>query len=263
MGYTIRTPEETPARCVLRGPKLTLYSLLAWYTLYTVLFRCPTSLLSSSPVVCHGYHSVHNFLTPHLQPYYDSYAADYVTTFTPYVSHTNEAYIYPFLDKASVGYEKYAQPAIAKAKLIAEHQYQRNLHPHVSKALAQLNATYEQYLAAYFNTVHRLYTNLATSPFWTKTRAYVDGFYRRYLLPGYERVSPYLNKAKEKGKHVVVVYLSPYVKEGARVSGVWFEKNVGSGIRGIWKEYVQVQMRRIRDRLKTGGHTGNGYVSLG
>ena len=46
--------------------------------------------------------------------------------------------------------------------------------------------------------------------------------------------------------------LGPYVKEGARVGGKWLEKNVWHGVSDLWKDYVEVQVGRIKDRVNSG-----------
>jgi len=236
-------------------PILSLISrLLAWYTLYTVLFQCPTNPNSSSPTVCHLYNKVQQSLIPHLQPYYTTYASPYVDKVTPYISQYNEAYLYPAFEVASSGYEKYAQPSIQKAR----KEYQKKLYPHISQVSTQLNGLYGEHLAPHTNKLYNACQDAAASPYWTAVK---DHLYKVYFLPTYKQVSPYLNRAYENGRYAAVVVLGPYVKKGARVGGEWLEKNVWSGISDIWKDYVEVQVDRIKERVNGGNDNASSVPS--
>ena len=86
------TTNNHPAASALHPSPLadyagSLYRLLTWYTLLTILFRCPaTSDLCDdvSPRVCRPYFRVKDSVDPHLHAYYDTYAAPYVEIANPY-----------------------------------------------------------------------------------------------------------------------------------------------------------------------------------
>ena len=55
--------------------------LLIWYSLITVLFRCPSTpagITNDSPAVCNKYFQAKDLVLPYAKPYYDQYAAPYV-----------------------------------------------------------------------------------------------------------------------------------------------------------------------------------------
>lgn len=186
-----------------------------------------------------------------MQPVYDAYASPYVTKFTPYVSEINDVYLYPAFDTASASYEKYAQPSVQRVKAIVD-SYQHTLQPHVSWVSSQLHEVYGQHLSPHTDKAYKLYHDVASSPYWAQAFGHVQEVYQVYFVPAYKRASPYINRVYDNGRYVTVVVLGPYVKEGAEVGGEWFEKNVWSWMSDMWRDYVEVQVGRIKDRLKTG-----------
>lgn len=169
----------------------------------------------------------------------------------PYISQYNEAYFYPALKTVSAGYEKYAQPSIQKAKFIAGKEYEEKLHPHVARVSSQLNHVYGQNLSPYTHKVYEYYRDAASSPHWTQVRGHAEGVYKVYVIPVYDKVSPYLNRVYENGRYITVMIVGPYVKEGAKAGGEWLEKHVWAGVSDIWKGYVEVQVGRIKERVNS------------
>lgn len=241
----------------------TIWRLLIWYNLYTILFQCPRNPGPSSSTICHVYSRVRDGANPYLQPYYENYFSPYVEKVSPRISHYNEAYFYPAFETASTQYEKYAQPKIQKAKVIVETEYQEKLHPIVAQAYLILNHQYHQHLAPHTRKLYQLYRQAATSPYWRQSRHQAERIYTIYLFPLYKKASPYIHRAYENGRYVTIVVLGPYVKEGARVSGEWFEKNVWHGVSELWKDYVEVQVGRIKDRVNGGNENSSSVPSAG
>ncbi|KAF8466681.1 hypothetical protein BDZ91DRAFT_724797 [Kalaharituber pfeilii] len=250
--FYVKDTKATAFSLVGRLLVVWLARLLAWYTIFTVLFRCPTIPDPSSPTICHGYSTAHQVVTPYLQPYYQAYASPYVERLTPFISHANEAYFYPAFEAASARYEMYAQPPLQKVKSIIEKKYKEKLQPHVSKATTRLNQFYDKHLAAHSDKALKFCHDAASSPYWAQARGHAEGIYNVYLVPAYKQVTPYVHRVYENGKYVAVVVLGPHFKDGIKVSSEWLEKNVFSGISDIWKEYVEVQVERIRERLTSG-----------
>lgn len=225
--------------------------ILVWYTLFTVLFRCPIEPTEDSLSVCHAYSKIRTALYPHLQPYYEAYASPYVDQFTPYISHANEAYIYPGLELASSSYEKYARPTVCKAKNIAEKEYKKNLHPHVSKASGQVKGLYDQHLATHLSQANQYYATITSHPTFISVKAHAYGVYKVYVIPAYARISPYIRRGWENGKYATVVIVAPHVKDILSKGYDHFDQTVWSAVRGVWQEYVEVQVGRIRTKLSS------------
>ncbi|KAI5787020.1 hypothetical protein DFH27DRAFT_615088 [Peziza echinospora] len=254
------SPQPETSASKSRGALSIIGRLLAWYTLFTVLFRCPSSPNASSPTICHGYTQAHDLLAPHLQPYYDTYASPYVEKLMPIISHANQVYINPAVAVASAHYEKYAQPAVAKAKAITEKEYHEKLEPHVIKASKKFNVLYDQHVAPHSDKVSKIVYTAAESPYWGQAKEHAEDAYHKFLIPTYHELSPYVHQGLESAKHIYVVVLGPHIRQGAKVGGEWFERNVWTGASGIWREYVEVQLERIRERLSSGNISTDGYA---
>ena len=206
-----------------------------------VLFQCPTVPDSSSSTVCHVCSKFCHTLAPHVQPYYEAYALPYFDKITPYVYHYNNAYFYPAFEMVSIRYEKYAQPSIQKVRTIADTKYYEELHSYVNRGLIKLNNLYAQHVAPH-----------SSIPYLRQLWCHVEGVYDTYLTPAFRRASPYLDRVYENSRHATVAVLDPYVRRGARVGVEWFDRHIWNGIRDIWRDYVEVQVYRIKESLKTG-----------
>lgn len=204
-----------------------------------MLFQCPTNPGPRSPTVCQVYNKVQQTFVPHLQPYYATYASPYVDKVTPYISEYNNAYFYPAFEAASSKFEKYAQPSIQQFR----KEYQEKLYPHVAQTSTRLNGFYGEHLAPHTNKLYNVYQDAAASPYWAGVKVHLEEAYKVYFVPTYEHVFPYLHRAYENGRYAIVVVLGPYIKEGARVSG--------ERLSYIWRDYVEVQFGRIKERVNS------------
>ncbi|KLU93049.1 hypothetical protein MAPG_11988, partial [Magnaporthiopsis poae ATCC 64411] len=90
-GHVVKPPRRTPAPARSRGILSVLFGLgarlLTWYAIITILFRCPETLdrcTDASPAVCVPYFQLKHIIVPHVEPYYNTYAAPYVKTVQPY-----------------------------------------------------------------------------------------------------------------------------------------------------------------------------------
>lgn len=236
---------QKPADGVLRR-------FLVWCTLYMILFQCPAVPDSSSSTICHVYSKFSHTLAPHLQPYYEAYALPYFDKITPYVYHYNNAYIYPAFEIVAVRYEIYAQPSIQKARTITDSEYYGKLHSYVYRGLTGLNHLFAQHVAPYSSMVFRFCQDIASSPFWKQLWCHVEGVYDAYFTPAIRKASPYLDRVYENSRHATITVLDPYVRHGARVSVEWFDRHIWNFIRDIWKDYVEVQVYRIKESVNTG-----------
>ncbi|RPB22227.1 hypothetical protein L211DRAFT_839857 [Terfezia boudieri ATCC MYA-4762] len=234
-----------------------VWRILLWFTLYTVLFQCPTVPDPSSSTICHVYSKSRDVANP----YYENYVSPYIDKVAPHISHYNEAYYYPALEVASTYYEKYIQPIVQRAQVFVEKEYQEKLHPIVGQAYSGLNQLHLQHLAPYTSEAYKLYHQAVSSPYWGKLRHRSGRIYNIYLVPTYKKASPYLDRVYENGRYVTIVVLGPYVKEGARVSGKWLEENVWHGVSDLWRDYVEVQVGRIKDRVNSGNENSSSFLS--
>ncbi|KAA8911475.1 hypothetical protein FN846DRAFT_887788 [Sphaerosporella brunnea] len=217
--------------------------LIAWYALYTVLFRCPAYPTADSPAICHPAHTIKTALRPHVLPYYETYAAPYVHQYSPYVQKANREYIIPAYNSANVAYRHYGEPYVSKGSTVASANYDKYLKLHVATAQAKI----QEFLAPYVEKVQRNWIE-DFKPKVDIAAKKAKAVYDENVLPNYSKVQPYLATAYGKGKYVVKAIVAPLVKEGG-------EKALGWG-RRLWDDVVRPQVGRIGERL--GGNNGSG-----
>ncbi|KAG0634494.1 hypothetical protein HOY80DRAFT_1005107 [Tuber brumale] len=219
--------------------------ILAWYTLYTLLFRCSTVPTHASPTICHTSHAISNALRPHLEPYYDTYVSPYVTEYGLYVRHANEHYIIPAHKSVSFSYEKFAAPHVARGQEYVSTEYNRSVKPRVDAAFKKARVYYDGYLSPHVATANEFYAT--AQPYLIKVGKTAEWFYRELLVPAFKQSLPYVITAYEQLRHIIVTIIAPLVKANG-------EKAVGWGI-SVWSEVVGPQVGMIGKRL---GGTGSG-----
>ncbi|TGZ77111.1 hypothetical protein EX30DRAFT_398787 [Ascodesmis nigricans] len=213
--------------------------LLAWYTLYTVLFQCPTNPTPDSPTICHTSHALKTAVTSN--PYYETYVGPYVDDYSPYVREANDKYIAPAWNKVYQSYQTFGQPYVEKGKNYASSEFSRILKPHVNTYQKKGQIVYNEYLSPHVTTANEIW--IAVKPKLNVAEKKAENFWQHSIIPAYNRAYPYFVKAYEQGKYLILFV----IREGG-------EKAVGWG-RGVWSEVVRPQVGRLGERL--GGFGSN------
>lgn len=219
--------------------------LVAWYLLYTVLFRCPEAPTNDSPTICHTANTVSTTLRPHLEPYYNQYVEPYVSEYAPYVKKANEEYLVPAYDKVTHSYKQYAAPHVSRSKDYVTKGYNRAVKPRVDEVSLKAKVYYDEYLSSHVAKGEKIYTT--AQPHLSKAQKTIEEAFRDILIPAYAKVLPYVIRVYEQIWHVVVTIVAPMVKQNGEKAVYW-------GV-GIWSDVVRPQVGRIGERL---GGTGNG-----
>lgn len=219
--------------------------LVAWYLLYTVLFRCPEVPTDGSPAVCSAANAVSETLRPHLEPYYIQYVEPYVSEYAPHVKKANQEYLVPVYDKAQASYEQYAGPHVSSSRDYVLKEYNRLAKPCIDDVSSKAKVYYTEYLSTHVAKCKELRTS--AQPHITSAQNSVEEAYKDIFIPAYEKALPHLVKAYEQTKHVVVTIVAPMVRQNGEKAVYW-------GI-GIWSDVVRPQVGKIGERL---GGTGNG-----
>lgn len=219
--------------------------LVAWYLLYTVLFRCPEVPTNDSPTICHTANTVSTTLRPHLEPYYIQYVEPYVSEYAPYVKKVNEEYLVPVYDKAQASYEQHAGPHVSSSRDYVLKEYNRFAKPCIDEVSSKAKVYYTEYLSPHVAKCEELYTS--AQPHINSAQNSVGEAYKDIFIPAYEKASPHVVKVYEQTKHVIVTVVAPMVRQNGEKAVYW-------GI-GIWSDVVRPQVGRIGERL---GGTGNG-----
>lgn len=222
---------------------LTYTRILTWYSIVTILLRCPSTAdltTDTTPKICKPYFQARSALIPHLEPYYNTYASQYVEAARPYYDNLDKRVFTP----ATALSQKYAAPRIAQAQAFGQAQWDKSIQPQVSKYQTIAKAKYDETLAPHLN---KAYT--AAAPYYdlAKTNAYQT--YYGHILPTYTAVQPYALKSYGLANDFVFNTAVPYSRWAWTSGAIFLERTVFPQIRILYGENVEPQLVRIGERL--------------
>ncbi|KAL2842445.1 hypothetical protein BJX68DRAFT_167008 [Aspergillus pseudodeflectus] len=224
-----------------------LVRLCIWYFLLTPFFRCPShesDLTESSPRICKPYLTAKSYVEPHVAPYYNAHAAPYVDAARPYVRVLNEKVYTPASNIARQGYEAYGAPALDRAQIYGQQQWDANVVPHIQTAKAKVNAWYGVQVAPHVRQV-----TTAVSPYYQKVyRAYwatLDG----YVLPFVATYRPFIGKTYASGQGILTTTVLPYAHSTWYHTVYFVNNSVWPKISNLYSENVEPQLVKIGQRL--------------
>ena len=228
-----------------------LFRILTWYAIITILFRCPSTLDEcddASPVLCKAYFNTRDVVVPHLEPYYDTYAAPYVDKARPYVDTVSTRVVAP----TRVVLERYAAPRLQQAKEFAQAHWATTGQPQVDKARERVTQNYAQNVAPH---VERL--TEALGPYREAAQTSAMETYHDVILPSYEYVKPYAVSAYDIGCTVTTETVVPSVVYAFNKTYVFLDGNVWPHLRAVYVQSVEPQLVRIGERLGRYKDSGN------
>ncbi|RAL58469.1 hypothetical protein DID88_005173 [Monilinia fructigena] len=217
--------------------------ILAWYSIITILLRCPLTLdlvTDSSPQICKPYFQLRSVVVPHVEPYYESYAAPYVNATKPYYKYLDQSVIAP---ATTLGL-KYGAPRVAQAQAYGQAQWQKTFQPELLKYQALIKAEYDQTLAPHWN---KLIANSIPYVDLVKTNAFQT--YNEHIIPTFNTVQPYAIQGYGYANDFVVGTGIPYTKWVVTSTGVFLDRKVWPKLRILYGENVEPQLVRIGERL--------------
>jgi hypothetical protein len=132
------------------------FRIFVWYTIFIAIFRCPSStqeLDKNSPIICRPVLAVRSFLSPHVTPYYDQYAAPYINSARPYAEKVNERLLNPAIGYGSQAYTTYAAPRVEQAKQFGQTQWESKLQPHIESVQDMVAVHYEATLGPHVEKI--------------------------------------------------------------------------------------------------------------
>ncbi|KAK5050643.1 hypothetical protein LTR84_003925 [Exophiala bonariae] len=224
-----------------------LARLSIWYALLTVIFRCPATpdaLTLSSPQVCKSYFTTKQYLQPHLQPYYDTYASPHVATARPYVELLNTRVVRPASMVARLNYNKYAAPQIQTAKSYGQAQWDKSVVPQLHQAQNQATALYDANLAPYIDQlVHLL------APHYSTAKDTVLHAHQQYLLPSFERSKPYFDQAYTSSQAFVLNTAYPLARHAWSDVVIFLDGTLWPLLKGLYIHNVRPQLVMINERI--------------
>ncbi|KAH9219876.1 hypothetical protein DL95DRAFT_384089 [Leptodontidium sp. 2 PMI_412] len=224
-----------------------LFSILSraftWYSIIVILLRCPSTadlLTDSSPRVCKPYFQVRSIIAPHLEPYYNTYAAPYVDASRPYYDVLDKRVISP----ATALGKKYGAPRVAQAQAFGQAQWDKNVQPQVQKYQTVLKEKYDQTLGPHVDTAVA-----AAGPYYEIAKTSAQQTYYEHILPTYTAVQPYALQGYGLANDFAINTALPYSKWAWTAGVVFLDRTVWPQIRILYGENVEPQLVRIGERL--------------
>lgn len=253
-GHVAKAPRRTPASARSRGILSVLFGLgarlLTWYAIITILFRCPETLdrcTDASPAVCVPYFQLKHIVVPHVEPYYNTYAAPYVKTVRPYYDTVDRAVLTP-----AWGYAvRYGAPAAAKAQALGRAQWQKTVQPQVLKYQALARAKYDASLAPHVDRA-----SAVAGPYYDIARTSALQTYHEVLRPTYDFVQPYALQGYAATSRFTVNTAVPSAVWAWNKTYIFLDTTVWPQVRVIYTDTVEPQLVRIGKRLGRYNHTG-------
>ncbi|KAL2130745.1 hypothetical protein VTI74DRAFT_5983 [Chaetomium olivicolor] len=239
----------SPRRAAPRGPGMLARTfnivarLLTWYSIVTILFRCPSSLDAcdeTAPRICKPYFQLKHAVTPHIEPYYDAYAAPYVDLVRPYYDTVDRTIIAP-----SWGYAKqHGAPRVQQAQAFAKAQWEKSGQPRVEKYQQLARAQYDENLAPHIDRV-----SAAFAPYYEIARTNTLQIYHGMLLPAYQYVQPHLRQGYRATSAFTSSTVVPAFAWTWNKTYAFLDGTLGPQIRAVYVENVEPQLVKIGKRL--------------
>ncbi|KAI8951743.1 hypothetical protein F4801DRAFT_544196 [Xylaria longipes] len=217
--------------------------LLTWYSIFTLLFRCPASLDAcdeASPKICKPYFQVKQAVVPHVSPYYDAYAAPYVDLARPYYSTLDRKVITPGRAYAV----KYGGPRVAQAQAFGYAQWEKSVQPQVLKYQSLARTQYDHTISPY---VDKAATGIA--PYYDIARTNALQTYHEILVPAYTFVQPYATQGYDVAYGLTKNTVIPSTVWAWNKTYAFLDSAIWPHVRDVYVLKVEPQLVRIGERL--------------
>ncbi|KAK2604902.1 hypothetical protein N8I77_007794 [Diaporthe amygdali] len=241
------TPKPRPGR--LSWFFSVLARLFTWYSILSILFRCPATLeecTDAAPRICKPYFQLKHAVSPHVEPYYNTYAAPYVELARPYYETVDQRVLTPSWAYAT----KHGAPRVAQAQAFGKEKWEKNLQPELAKYQALAQVKYDQTLAPHVNQV-----TSAVAPYYEVARTNALQTYHDYLLPSYIFVQPYAQQGYTAASTFTTETAIPSTIWAWNKTQVFLDGTVWPQLRSLYTENVEPQLLKIGQRL--GRYNGN------
>lgn len=229
--------------------------LLTWYSIFTVLFRCPSTIdqcTETSPRICKPYFQIKHAVSPHVEPYYDAYAAPYVELARPYYNTVDQKVLSPTWAYAT----KYGAPRVAQAQAFGQAQWEKSVQPQLAKYQALAKAQYEQNLGPHVDQL-----SSAVGPYYDIARTNALQTYHELLLPSYQFVEPYVHQGYNVASAFTTDTALPSAAWAWNKTYLFLNGTVWPQLRIVYVENVEPQLVKIGQRL--GRYSGsNGQKTI-
>lgn len=224
-----------------------LSRLFYWYTLLTLFLRCPSDLSGldeSSPRVCKPYLITRSYIDPHVDRYYQAYAAPYVDQARPYAVTFNERVYAPASKFAKHGYQTYGAPTITHVTEYGQEKWESVAVPQLKTIQSRAQTVYQDKLDPYVQQITAVVT-----PYTDTISSHATNIHKGYILPFYTRSKPFVIQAYSSSQDVLSGTVIPMAQEGWTTLAVFVKSNLVPTITGLYSQNVEPQLVKIGERL--------------
>ncbi|KAI0428078.1 hypothetical protein F5Y09DRAFT_12258 [Xylaria sp. FL1042] len=217
--------------------------LLTWYTIFTVVFRCPATpeeYNETCPKICKPYLYAKHAVAPHISPYYDAYAAPYVDLARPYYETLDHKVIAPSRAYAV----KYGGPRVAQAQAFGYAQWEKSVQPRILKCQALAKAQYDHTISPH---VDKAATTIA--PYYDIARTNALQTYHEIVVPTYTFVHPYVSRGYDVAYGLTKNTVIPSTIWAWNKTYAFLDSAVWPHLRDVYVLKVEPQLVRIGERL--------------
>ncbi|KAI1087767.1 hypothetical protein F5B19DRAFT_47865 [Rostrohypoxylon terebratum] len=217
--------------------------LLSWYSILIIIFRCPSNLeacTDATPRICKPYFGIKSIVSPHVTPYYDTYAAPYVDVAKPYYNTIDRIIITPTRTYAV----RYGGPRVDQARVFSQAQWEKNVQPKLSRYQTLAKTRYDETIAPHVESV-----SAAVLPYYEIARTNALQTYHEVLLPSYLFVQPYAAQGYDVAYTFITDTVVPSTKWGWNKTCAFLDSTVWPHLRDLYVMKVEPQLVRIGERL--------------
>ncbi|KAI8962145.1 hypothetical protein F5Y11DRAFT_324025 [Daldinia sp. FL1419] len=217
--------------------------LLTWYSIFTLLFRCPSTLDDcddTTPKICKPYFQIKLAAAPHITPFYNTYAAPYIEVAKPYYDTIDRIAITP----ARTCAVKYGGPRIAQARAFGQGKWEKNVQPKLSEYQAVAKVQYDQTLAPHVDSI-----SAVISPYYDIARVNALQTYHEFILPAYISTQPYVAQGYDAAYSFTTDTAVPSTIWAWNKTYAFLDTTVWPHLRDVYVMKVEPQLVRIGERL--------------
>ncbi|KAK5078793.1 hypothetical protein LTR64_002791 [Lithohypha guttulata] len=243
----VKKQRTRPRRSWSRWAVSNLARIAAWYTIITVMFRCPSdsqSLAATSPAICRPYLSTKSLLDPFVGPYYDTYASPYVEKARPYVDTVNTRVIRPATVLAINNYNKYAAPQVSKAQEYTWSEWEKRGLPQFQKAQNAAQQIYNENLAPHVDKASEV-----TSPYYKAAKENAFNVHENHIMPAIAYSHPHLRKIGTTTQKFLVEKALPGIQYAWTNLVILIDGTIWPFVKGLYAHNVRPQLVMIGERI--------------
>lgn len=185
-----------------------------------------------------------SYIEPHIEPYYEVYAAPYVELARPYAETFNERIYTPVSKVAKQSYDTYGAPALDRAGKYGYQQWEAVAVPQLKSVQNQANDFYTATIDPHFQQLIVL-----TSPYLDAVTTKATEINEEYFQPVYIRSKPFIGKTYSSVQDILSGTVVPLARKTWSSFIVFTKGTIWPTVTGLYSENVEPQLVKIGERL--------------